>query len=548
MLKKMQKVNSAYRVLACGGDGTAAWLLSALDKLAERGATYLPPVAVLPLGTGNDLARVLGWGGGYDSEPLGPVCKQIMEGHEVLLDRWKIEIDNIAVGEDVDEEEDHEHGNETTSMLELEVGNHEDTEGDHFTVNNTHPDHSEDTHKSKSPRKKKSGKRSKKAEPESGVHGPPEVQHHHPDAKPTQTKIMNNYFSIGIDAKIALEFHRKREAHPSQFKSRGINKVIYAGIGAGKMFENLPNLSKCLRITLDGRPLVLPKTLEGIMVLNLASYAGGKNPWGKPSRSEGFAPQSPCDGIFELIGLSSSFHLGQIQTSLVDGLRLGQGRDITFEWLVDDILPVQLDGEPWEEPKSTIRLSFFTQSRMIASPSEKSHWTKQQWLEPLSFTPPIRPPHEVIEPSQQMEEIVEHEGSDAKKAEKKKKSKKSKKADTDTNVGDLLEFDAPVASSSGAQEILEVEKKDKQPKSSDAGLLINLDDSIAHQTHSEVLNKQIESLAGSDLAPLTLKTDGHSDIETSASNEPLILTPTQTDANTINNIATPTTELLVSEE
>ena len=36
---------------------------------------------------------------------------------------------------------------------------------------------------------------------------------------------MNNYFGIGLDAKIALDFHNKREEHPNKCKSRTKNMM-----------------------------------------------------------------------------------------------------------------------------------------------------------------------------------------------------------------------------------------------------------------------------------------------------------------------------------
>jgi diacylglycerol kinase, putative (fragment) len=80
-----------YKILVCGGDGTVGWVLQCLDNVGQDSECQSPPCAIVPLGTGNDLARVLRWGTGYTGgeDPMN-FLRDVMEAEEIRLDRWTV--------------------------------------------------------------------------------------------------------------------------------------------------------------------------------------------------------------------------------------------------------------------------------------------------------------------------------------------------------------------------------------------------------------------------------------------------------------------------
>ena len=49
--------------------------------------------------------------------------------------------------------------------------------------------------------------------------------------------VMNSYFGIGIDAKITLDFHMKREEHPEKCRSRARNYMWYGVLGGKELLQ-----------------------------------------------------------------------------------------------------------------------------------------------------------------------------------------------------------------------------------------------------------------------------------------------------------------------
>lgn len=84
--------------------------------------------------------------------------------------------------------------------------------------------------------------------------------------------VMNNYFGIGIDAKITLDFHNKREEHPEKCRSRAKNYMWYGVLGSKEWLQKTyKNLEQRVQLECDGQRIPLP-SLQGIVVLNIPRY------------------------------------------------------------------------------------------------------------------------------------------------------------------------------------------------------------------------------------------------------------------------------------
>ncbi|XP_055022557.1 diacylglycerol kinase delta-like isoform X1 [Boleophthalmus pectinirostris] len=172
----------------------------------------------------------------------------------------------------------------------------------------------------------------------------------------TEKCVMNNYFGIGLDAKISLDFNNKRDEHPEKCRSRTKNMMWYGVLGTKELLHRTyKNLEQKVLLECDGRPIPLP-SLQGIAVLNIQSYAGGTNFWGGTKEDETFTAPSFDDKVLEVVAVFGTMHVAVSRVINLQHHRIAQCRTVKITILGEEGVPVQVDGEAWVQPPGFIRI------------------------------------------------------------------------------------------------------------------------------------------------------------------------------------------------
>ncbi|KAK1407062.1 hypothetical protein QVD17_38673 [Tagetes erecta] len=304
-------IQKKLRIIVAGGDGTAGWILGVISDLH---LTQPPPVATVPLGTGNNLPFAFGWGKknpDTDLESVKLFLKQVKEAKEMKVDSWHVLMRMKVPGD--------EGACDPIPPLDL--------------PHSLHAVH--------------------RAVDEEGYR--------------TFRGGFWNYFSMGMDAQVSYGFHTERKLHPEKFKNQVANQSAYAKLtcSQGWFWASLShpsswNIAQLANVSIMKKTghwetLPIPPTIRSIICLNLPSFSGGLNPWGIPSKrrhNKGLTPPYVDDGFLEVVGFRNAWHGAVLYAPSGHGTRLAQARRIRFEFHkgATDHTFMRMDGEPWKQP------------------------------------------------------------------------------------------------------------------------------------------------------------------------------------------------------
>ncbi|XP_041635249.1 diacylglycerol kinase eta isoform X3 [Cheilinus undulatus] len=177
--------------------------------------------------------------------------------------------------------------------------------------------------------------------------------------------VMNNYFGIGLDAKISLEFNNKRDEHPKKCSSRTKNMMWYGVLGTKELVQKTyKNLEQRVQLECDGVPMSLP-SLQGLAVLNIPSYAGGINFWGGTKEDNNFGAPSFDDKKLEVVAVFGSMQMAMSRVINLQHHRIAQCRQVKITILGEEGVPVQVDGEAWIQPPGIVKIVHKNRAQML---------------------------------------------------------------------------------------------------------------------------------------------------------------------------------------
>uniref|UniRef100_A0A8C5DJ67 Diacylglycerol kinase n=1 Tax=Gouania willdenowi TaxID=441366 RepID=A0A8C5DJ67_GOUWI len=406
-----------FRILVCGGDGSVGWVLSELDKLNLHKQCQL---GVLPLGTGNDLARVLGWGGLCDDDAqLLQILEKLERVHITqyadsvashlakILDsdkhsdvissakflcgtvndfvaevgkayeratENKVEADVMAkkcalLNEKLDslvKALSEEAEAQVTVAFEGGGGSSGgESVGESCSEGKTYRSKEQLMLRANSLKKalRQIIEQAEKVVDEQNRHtqvqrmsSSSSIKRENSDElKDGETReqcsekcVMNNYFGIGLDAKISLEFNNKRDEHPKKCRYGDAEETFYS-----------PFSLQC-----DGVPISLP-SLQGLAVLNIPSYAGGINFWGGTKEDNNYGAPSFDDKKLEVVAVFGSMQMAMSRVINLQHHRIAQCRQVKITILGEEGVPVQVDGEAWIQPPGIVKIVHRNRAQML---------------------------------------------------------------------------------------------------------------------------------------------------------------------------------------
>nr|XP_057923019.1 diacylglycerol kinase eta isoform X5 [Doryrhamphus excisus] len=219
--------------------------------------------------------------------------------------------------------------------------------------------------------------------------------------------VMNNYFGIGLDAKISLEFNNKRDEHPKKCSSRTKNMMWYGVLGTKELVQKTyKNLEQRVQLECDGVSMPLP-SLQGLAVLNIPSYAGGINFWGGTKEDNNFGAPSFDDKKLEVVAVFGSMQMAMSRVINLQHHRIAQCRQVKITILGEEGVPVQVDGEAWIQPPGIVKIIHKNRAQMLTR-DRAFESTLKSWEDKMKIDID-RNPRPRLDSQQSMEYLTEEE-------------------------------------------------------------------------------------------------------------------------------------------